>query len=569
MTRVLSLIAAWCLLCGGASAARLGSALIDAAQADDSAAVKALLARGTDVNAREEDGSTALTWAVMRSNTGIAQALLNSGADPNLTNELGIGALSLAIANGSTPMVKLLLEKGADPNVARENGETPLMTAARMSQVEVMNLLLARGANVNAREKKFHQTALMWAAGVPSAVRLLLDHGADIHATTAVWNVKYTIYAPTTVTLGKTGIPWNTDGDYTTRRGGQNALFFAVQKHDLDSARMLVNAGIDVNQAAADGTTPLLAALYKWDPPQRSFVPGKGAPAQAGSSQVFGPDLAMAGFLLDRGAGVKVADGAGYTPLHGVALGVAYAARSSSGQRGGGVYGKPAALLSLGRGVDVPPGMLEQALTIAGRLLAAGADPNRETLYPTPGPAGDVRINPAPPGSSPFHIAANSDSLELVKMLAAHGANPNQLRKDGHTPFSVAVLAGDLAVVKEMVLRGANLKMLYNPDDKIPDPVEAITLSRRNQSIMHLAALSGSAPVVEYLFSLGVPLDLKNSKGETPLELADSQERYREAAQRQGADGDPERLKTIVRHTEMTDAIRKLLARPTSQTAAR
>ncbi|MCC6366908.1 MAG: ankyrin repeat domain-containing protein [Bryobacterales bacterium] len=567
--RVLSVLAASCFLAVGACAARLGSALIDAVQADDSAAVKSLLAQGAGVNAREEDGSTALTWAVMRSNTAIAELLLDSGANPNLANALGIGALSLAIANGSTPMVKLLLAKGADPNVARENGETPLMTAARMSQVEVMKLLLAHGANVNAQEKKFHQTALMWAAGTPVAVRLLLDHHADIHSVTTTWNVKYTIYAPTTVTLGKTGIPWNTDGDYTTRRGGQNALFFAVQKHDLESARMLVDAGIDVNQAAADGTTPLLAALYKWDPPHSSFVPGKGAPAQAGSSQKFGPDLAMAHFLLDRGANVKVADGAGYTPLHGVALAVAYAAKSGSGQRGGGVYGKPAALLSLGRGVDVPPGMLEQALAVAGRLLAAGADPNRQTLYPTPGPAGDVRINPAPPGSSPFHIAANSDSLELVKMLAGHGANPNQLRKDGHTPFSVAVLAGDLAVVKEMILRGANLKMLYNPDDKIPDPVEAITLSRRDQSIMHLAALSGSAPVVEYLYSQGVPLDLKNDKGETPLALADSQERYREAAQRQNADGDPERLKKIVRHKEMTDAIRKLLARPTPPTAAR
>ena len=59
------------------------------------------------------------------------------------------------------------------------------------------------------------------------------------------------------------------------------------------------------------------------------------------------------------------------------------------------------------------------------RLLDAGADPNRQTLYPTSGPVGDVRINPAPPGSSPFHIAADSDCLPLVKMLADKGAKPN------------------------------------------------------------------------------------------------------------------------------------------------
>jgi hypothetical protein len=36
----------------------------------------------------------------------------------------------------------------------------------------------------------------------------------------------------------------------------------------------------------------------------------------------------------------------------------------------------------------------DEALAVVRRLLDDGADPNRQTLYPTPGPAGDVRINP-------------------------------------------------------------------------------------------------------------------------------------------------------------------------------
>src|SRR5439155_27117275 len=137
---------------------------------------------------------------------------------------------------GSTAIAVLLLQKGADPNLARESGKAPLMTAARLGQVDVVKLLLDRGANINARTKKFGQTAVMWAAGYPAIVRLLLERGADPSAVTAAWDVKYTIYAPTTVTLGKTGIPWNTDGEFIGRKGGQNALFFAVQKHDLESA---------------------------------------------------------------------------------------------------------------------------------------------------------------------------------------------------------------------------------------------------------------------------------------------------------------------------------------------
>lgn len=534
-------------------------ALLDAARGDDRGAVEQLLKQGANPNERESDGATPLAWAATRTNTEIAGMLLKAGADPNLTNELGIGPLALAIANGSSEIVTQLLARGADPNVSRENGETPLMMAARMGRIDMMKSLLAKGAAVNAKDKKFGQTALMWAAGRPEAVSLLLEFGADIKAVTKTWDVKYTIYLPTTVTLGKTGIPWNNEGDYTAKKGGLNALFFAVQKNDLESARMLLDRGIDVNSTAADGTTPLLAALYKWDAPKGTFIPGKGAPAAAGSSQKFAPDLPLAKLLLDRGASVKVIDGAGYTPLHGAALAVAKAARS--GNRLKTAYGQNAAALALGADDGSSASTLKDALTIVRRLLDGGANPNQQTVYPTGGPAGDVRINPAPPGSSPMHIAASSGSVELIQILADRGGNPNLVRKDGHTPFSVAVLAGDLAVVKELVARGGDVKGRWSPQDKIPDPVEAITLARQDQTILHLAAIQGRPELLEFLASKGAPLESKNSMGETPLDLADKQERYREAIQRQGAEDDPAKLKAITRKTDGTAMLKKLAAR--------
>jgi ankyrin repeat protein len=535
--------------------AREPGALLDAVRSDDRASVERLLKAGADPNEREQDGATPLSWAATRANTAIAALLLKAGANPNLTNELGLSPLAIAIANGAADLAGRLLESGADPNVARENGETPLMTAARMGRVDVMKLLLARGANVNVRDKKFGQTALMWAAGQPEAVRLLVDKGADLRATTRDWDVKYTIYLPTTATLGKTGIPWNNEGDYVTKKGGLNALFFAVQKNDLASARILLDAGLDVNSTSADGTTPLLAALYKWDPPKATFVPGRGAPAAAGSSQRFSPNVAMANLLLDRGAAVKVIDGAGYTPLHGAALAVAKAARSGARQRG--AYGQNAAALALGTDDD-PANALPDALALVRRLLDAGAEPNRQTIYPTGGPAGDVRINPAPPGSSPMHIAASSASVDLVRLLAERGANPNLVRKDGHTPFSVSVIAGDLNVIREMLARGGDIRARWNPQDKIPDPVEPITLARQNQSILHLAAIAGKPEILEFLHANGAPLDARNSMGETPYDLADKQERYREAIQIQGADGDQEKIRKVVRGSAGTSTLKRL-----------
>ncbi len=90
--------------------------------------------------------------------------------------------------------------------------------------------------------------------------------------------------------------------------------------------------------------------------------------------------------------------------------------------------------------------------------------------------------------------------------------------------------------------------------------VEPITIVRRGQSILHIAALGGSVPMVEFLVAQGARLDVKNELGETPYDLADQQERYRQAIQIQNADGDAEKIRAVVRPTEMTAAISKLRA---------
>lgn len=514
-----------------------GPSLVGAARDDLAADVAARLRDRADVNARDEVGTTALAWAVIRNNAAVVKQLLDAGADPNLVDVNGVGPLAIAVANDAREIVPLLLEKGADPNAARDSGETPLMTAVRVGSPDVVKLLLARGANVNVKEQKFGQTALMWATGKPEVVRMLLEKGADGRPVTKAWEITATNYTPITFTLGVTGIPWNNDGEYKVRSGGQSALLFAVQKDDIESVRMLLDAGLDVNQAAADGTTPLLAALYHW-----STRPKKGL--------MFDPDLKIANLLLDRGAKVNVADQAGYTPLHGALLSAVLDEREG------------ALRLAFNPGLKCEPNRPRpktvdnpEVIALVKRLLDAGADPNRATVLATPGPVNVVRINPAPPGSTPFHVAAATHSPQLVKLLAARGADANRVRKDGHTPFTIAVINNDLPVVQQMVAAGADLKMRYSPIDEISDPVEANTQKRKNQSILHIAAISGSEWVVGYLAGEGAPVDARNDLGETPYDLADAQELYRFRKDSEGPVGGIE-VKPEKRETQTTAALK-------------
>src|SRR6185436_7608781 len=188
----------------------------------------------------------------------------------------------------------------------------------------------------------------------------------------------------------------------------------------------------------------------------------------------------------------NVADGAGYTPLHAAVITAAGA--GGTGGRSEKDTGSGLRVTGPGRAggplLEAPTADKAEAMALVKRLLDAGADPNAQAKYSTPGPIGALRINPAPPGSSPFHFAAASRNIELIRLLADHGGNPNLNRKDGHTPFTIAVDANDLEATKEMVARGADLKRRYNLADMIPDRKEAKALPRREQTIMHIAALA-------------------------------------------------------------------------------
>ena len=227
--------------------------LIEAVKRADTDGVRSLLAQGVDVNARQGDGATALHWAAHRNDLETASVLLGAGANANAANALGATPLWLASLSSSGAMVERLLEAGADPNVALASGETPLMSAARAGNAAAVGLLLAHAADVNATEGSRGQTALMWAAAQQHAdlARLLVEHGADVHARSSVWHQ-----------LENTAGNTNASGDFEMAHGGSTPLLFAARQGDIDTARMLLAGGADVNDTAASGTSALVMAVH-------------------------------------------------------------------------------------------------------------------------------------------------------------------------------------------------------------------------------------------------------------------------------------------------------------------
>jgi ankyrin repeat protein len=326
--------------------------LVRATKNADTEALRALLKQGAQVNEAEGDGTTALHWASYRDDVESADLLIRAGAKVNAANDLGATPLWTACLNGSAAMVRRLLEAGANPNAALLRGETPVMIASRSGNPDVVQQLLARGGNVNARAAR-GQTALMWAVAQkhPDVVRVLLAHGADLHARSEVWSQVMAV-PPHGLLEYNRSIP----------HGGDTALMFAARAGDLASAKLLVAAGANVNDADAWGISATVLAAHS----------GYGE---------------LVEFLLEKGADPNAA-AAGFTALH--------------------------------------EAIMRRDEKTVRALLAHGANPNAplRTWTPTRRSSKDFNFAPELVGATPFWLAARFSQPNVMRLLVKHGANP-------------------------------------------------------------------------------------------------------------------------------------------------
>jgi ankyrin repeat protein len=231
------------------------------------------------------------------------------------------------------------------------------MVAARWGNADVVQQLVTRGANVNARAAR-GQTALMWAVAQkhPDVVKVLLANRADVHTRSESWNQMEAV--------SPHGVPeYNREIPY----GKNTALMFAARVGDLESARLLVAAGANVNDEDAWGISVVTLATHS------GFV-----------------DLVE--FLLDKGADPN-RSAAGFAPLH--------------------------------------EAIMRRDEPLVRTLLAHGADPHAplQAWTPTRRQSSDLHFEPELVGATPYWLAARFWQPNVMRLLVELGADPKSVHR--------------------------------------------------------------------------------------------------------------------------------------------
>ena len=538
-----------------ALAAAADTRIADAAEQGDLKAVRSLIQEKADVNGAQGDGSTALHWAAQKDNLEIAKVLLDAKAKVDATTRLGAATpLFMACRNGDAAMIDLLIKAGANPNSVDEHGTTPLMMAAAAGNADAVKVLIEHGGNVNAREGVHGQTALMFAAalGRSDAIRVLAAYGADtsitskagkapkvpssfeqngnvtqrpaadrpaaaaapagndkasLDALAAGLGFKSAEYragggsenAQLQAALQKLSAKVDAlekkmpgaakaedDGMFRPPRdrgaseiGGMTALLFAARDGYMDAARALLESGADVNErCAGDKSTPLVMAAANGH-------------------------FDLAKMFLDYGADPNLANDLGLTAL--------YAAVDLEWSPKGWF---PSPNIS-----QEKTGYLE----FMSALLAAGADPNariaKKLWFRTSGDHSWIDTA----GSTAFLRAAQSLDVTAMKLLLAHGADPDIPTTGGDTALMVACGMGwgyhySVNSPEYSWMEAVKFVMQLGGDVNAADS--------RGYTPLHAAAYIGNNELIHYLVDHGADVKAVAKDKNTVADMANGPTRF-------------------------------------------
>ncbi|MEM7179846.1 MAG: ankyrin repeat domain-containing protein [Spirochaetota bacterium] len=152
---------------------------------------KLLLAFGADVQARDLDGETVLMHTARIRSPEIIKLLLKQKVATNLVSKKGETALSIALNWGSEESIQLLQKSQSKIayQTDKASHDAYLLLAARTGNLSLAQKAIQNGANVNAKDETREWPAILFASenGHTDIIKLLIQHKVQINFPNDEW----------------------------------------------------------------------------------------------------------------------------------------------------------------------------------------------------------------------------------------------------------------------------------------------------------------------------------------------------------------------------------------------
>ncbi|BAE50499.1 ankyrin repeat domain-containing protein [Paramagnetospirillum magneticum] len=424
--------------------------------------------------------------------------MLAAGTAVDARNDQGVTALMAAAGAGQLATISALLDAGADPNSRNIRGNTPLIFAT-VSSGETVNLLLGRGAAINDKGSE-DRTPLDWALADENLATALslLDHGADIK-TIGRGGISFLHLAAKTGRndLIRRFLAAGLDVNYSTFKR-VTPLHFASGEGHLESVRLLLEAGAKPGPTDANGEDPIAWAAENGHTAivqtlLNAGIDGRTATAALTAAVTKGHNDIVT-LLLDRGAPIETR-GFAHRPL------LMLAAWSDM---------PDTVTLLIDRGANVNAMMGEgqkpdgETVLIQASRWMTSADPIRRLLKAGADPGAIAKD-----GSTTLMAACgNHKSVEPLRALLDAGIKVDASDNDGQNCFHAIGATGLLDATNLVSAKLLRVQKLVTAIDT------------RGYTPLHLAARYGKAAMAIRFLALGADIYARNRAGETPIYLA-------------------------------------------------